>query len=210
MSLLTVSAVQDGSVYDPDVADLSILLLVYLGLWISAACIPAVMARSRGREPFGWFTIGLVISPLLAAIAVAVLPKLAEISEGAAATMRRCPSCAELVQPAAIICRHCGRELPVVDHDAYPPEVLEGWYRDATWRWRCEAHRRRVCSECAPDPDQRLAQHRHASERTVVRDGDDDRWYRDSAWQWRCSSHRRTVCKVCGPTPQGTASTSRG
>ena len=40
-------------------------------------------------------------------------------------TVRQCPSCAEMVKREAIVCRHCGRDLPVLacvaEGPAYPP-----------------------------------------------------------------------------------------
>jgi hypothetical protein len=35
-----------------------------------------------------------------------------------AAQLRKCPHCAELVQPAAVVCKHCGRDLEPIGADA--------------------------------------------------------------------------------------------
>ena len=43
-------------------------------LWALFALIPAAIASSKGRSPVGWFFIGVVLSPILAAVIVAVLP----------------------------------------------------------------------------------------------------------------------------------------
>lgn len=43
-------------------------------LWIVFALIPAVIAIGKGRSPVGWFFIGVLLSPILAAVIVSVLP----------------------------------------------------------------------------------------------------------------------------------------
>lgn len=43
-------------------------------LWTVFALIPAAIASGKGRSPIGWFFIGVLISPILAAVIVAILP----------------------------------------------------------------------------------------------------------------------------------------
>lgn len=45
----------------------------FLVIWGLFSLIPAAIANSKGRSGVGWWLIGLLISPLLAAIIVAVL-----------------------------------------------------------------------------------------------------------------------------------------
>lgn len=47
------------------------LLLVYAGL----AALAAGLARARGRNPFLWLGVGLIVSPVVAAVLLLVLPK---------------------------------------------------------------------------------------------------------------------------------------
>lgn len=82
--------------------------------WVLFAVAVGVFASNRGRSGFGWFFLSLVISPLLGLLFCAVsknlnAPIFATIPSER--THRKCPSCAELVLPEAIICKHCGREL---------------------------------------------------------------------------------------------------
>lgn len=69
--------------------------------WLVLAIVVGVIAGSRNRNGFGWFILALVISPLIAGILVLALG-----SSGKA-----CPQCAEKVQPAAKVCKHCGHQF---------------------------------------------------------------------------------------------------
>ena len=71
-------------------------------LWILLALAVGILAaREFGRSGLGWFLLALVLTPL-AGLLLFLLP----------ARRQPCPFCAELVQPAATVCRFCGRALP--------------------------------------------------------------------------------------------------
>jgi hypothetical protein len=74
--------------------------LVLLGL----AIVVGIAASVRGRNGVGWFFLAVVITPLIAGLLVLVLPD--------ANYSRKCPFCAELVRREAVVCKHCGRDLP--------------------------------------------------------------------------------------------------
>lgn len=83
-------------------------------LWLVAAIVVGVIASGKGRSGFGWFVLGVLISPLLAGIlALVVSSKKPErepisVSDG---TGRKCPMCAEMVRAEAVKCRFCGADL---------------------------------------------------------------------------------------------------
>lgn len=102
-------------------------LLVF---WVIFAVIVAIAANSRGRSAIGWFLLAILISPLLALIAVlvmgpgsrnAVQPAQAiNASPAVAADPRKaCPDCGEQVPVIARICRFCRYEFK--DVPANPP-----------------------------------------------------------------------------------------
>ena len=87
--------------------------MLYITLWIVLSILVALYAFARGHSTlnvFGFLLLGLVFSPLIALIASALIPPSDKslIDKGLA---KKCPHCAELVKPEAVVCSHCGREL---------------------------------------------------------------------------------------------------
>jgi hypothetical protein len=84
----------------------------FLVLAVLIGLIPAAIARNKGRSFVGWWIYGALLfivalphSLLMGGRGVEAVPA------GPAPTLRPCPSCAEMIQPAARICRFCGREV---------------------------------------------------------------------------------------------------
>jgi hypothetical protein len=50
--------------------------MFWLIIWLVLAVVVGVAANSRGRNGFGWFVLGIVISPLIAGLLLAILPDL--------------------------------------------------------------------------------------------------------------------------------------
>lgn len=86
--------------------------------WLGLSVAIGVWASNKGRNGFLWFLLGVVISPILAAIFLAVSADLSKPSSKATAidhpspqTHVQCPDCAELVRNEARVCKHCGCKL---------------------------------------------------------------------------------------------------
>jgi len=79
---------------------------LFIGMLIGGL-VGALIGRSRGRlvDGLGW---GIILGPI-GWLIVALGPDV-KIAQ-AAMRMRKCPSCAELVQPDAKVCKHCGRDI---------------------------------------------------------------------------------------------------
>jgi hypothetical protein len=84
--------------------------MVILFFWVGFAAIIAVIANNKGRNPAGWFFLALLISPLLAGLFLGVSNSV-NAQPIASGTMKPCPRCAESVQRAAQVCKHCGHEF---------------------------------------------------------------------------------------------------
>ncbi len=86
------------------------LVAIFAGLLGS---IPAMIAKSKGREAFVWWIYGTLLF-------IVALPHSLLLNRDQAAldreaiyngSMRKCPACAELVRREAKICRYCQTEL---------------------------------------------------------------------------------------------------
>jgi len=85
-------------------------------LWLAFAIVVGIAASARGRSGLAWFLIAVLISPLIALIAVLVMRNLAQTSwaqepHSTAPATKKCPQCAEQVMAEATICRFCRHEF---------------------------------------------------------------------------------------------------
>jgi len=71
----------------------------------------------------------------------------------AGGSMRRCPFCAELVKSEAIVCKHCGKDLPPMPVEEKKTIQIDPDDPYAPWDCiACGNHNERgtlVCSKCA-------------------------------------------------------------
>lgn len=79
--------------------------------WMLLAVIPAVIAHTRGLPVGVWFLYGVLIWPVALVHVFFATPDSVRIA-GNVPAPRRCPFCAETIQAAAIVCKHCQRDLP--------------------------------------------------------------------------------------------------
>lgn len=94
-------------------------------LWIAFSFVPALIAQNKGRSGGGYLLLSLLLSPLIGLLFALVAradPVALEKRTMQTGGMRKCPFCAELVKKEAIVCRHCGKDLPAyVKESAAPP-----------------------------------------------------------------------------------------
>lgn len=88
---------------------LALLIIAYAVL----AFIPAVVASDKGRPFLVWLIYGFLLFPIAFLHALLATPNQAvvdarKVARGAG---RRCPHCAEVILPAAKVCRYCGRDV---------------------------------------------------------------------------------------------------
>jgi FtsH-binding integral membrane protein len=91
-----------------------LLFLANLGLSFVAASV----ASNKGRTAAGFFFFSFFLSFLLAIIVLIALPPIEKVN---GFTNRRCPYCQEVIQAAAIVCKHCGRDVEALPQKVYTP-----------------------------------------------------------------------------------------
>lgn len=79
---------------------------MWLFVWLLCGIAAAMVASSKGRSAGGWFFLGLILGPF------GLLFALLAGKEGPAEGERKCPFCAEFIKREAIVCKHCGRDVP--------------------------------------------------------------------------------------------------
>lgn len=86
----------------------------YLVVAFFLGIIPAVIASKKGRSFLLWWFFGAMLFIVALPMAIFMKPLTNENLSG----MRKCPKCAEYVQPDATICKHCKSELvPLTDKE---------------------------------------------------------------------------------------------
>jgi hypothetical protein len=138
----------------------AIMVLLYVLIWIGiGGGIGAAIGSSRGRGGLG-FALGMLLG-FIGWIFIAVMEPSAEerlrrttelanvmqassgaIQQRPESADRACPWCAELIKPAAVVCRFCGRDVPRVEYSAPIPRAsqeLENWLRKVSPHQAAEA-----------------------------------------------------------------------
>lgn len=84
-------------------------------LWIAFCFVAGVIADRKGRSG-GWaFLLSFFLSPLIGIVVALLLrPSQKRLEKQALASgeVKKCPYCAELIQAAALKCKHCGSDVP--------------------------------------------------------------------------------------------------
>lgn len=85
----------------------------FLVIWSIMAGVVAMVAVSKGRTGWKWFLYGFAIWPI-ALVHILVTHRSTVVVEARAIQAGqavKCPHCAELIKPEALVCRFCSRDV---------------------------------------------------------------------------------------------------
>lgn len=96
--------------------------------WIICGIAASYVAKQKGKAAWAWFVVGIILGPL-ALLMVGLSPAApAKVNSHSAYTQpepaqRKCPFCAEDIKFEAIVCKHCGRDVPALPPPASEPLI---------------------------------------------------------------------------------------
>lgn len=82
-------------------------------VWLACAIACANIASNKGRSGLGWGLLGFLFGPFALLFAVIAGKDRDALDREALrwGEKRRCPACAEIIQPQARLCPHCRTEV---------------------------------------------------------------------------------------------------
>lgn len=88
-----------------------LVLIVIINLGLSG--VVAYVANQKGRSGGAFFALSFLLSFVVGILVVMALPALGSPADRASSSFRvACPHCREMILADALVCKHCGRDVP--------------------------------------------------------------------------------------------------
>lgn len=101
--------------------------MIFVVIWVICGVFGYMIADSRGGSGLMGALLGFMLGPIGVLCTFFMSGEQAkagqQIESGA---KKKCPRCAELVQPDALVCRHCGGEFEATTETTAKPAPLSG------------------------------------------------------------------------------------
>ena len=106
------------------------MILIFLVTLAVISCLPASIAKNKGRSFGSWWVYGFLLFPIALIHSLAMSKDVEGLEAQAIASgNRKCPACAEMVKVEAIICKHCGSKLEphIENSEKDEPTLIHKW-----------------------------------------------------------------------------------
>lgn len=110
-------------------------MINYVLIWLVFGVVSSIIASNKGNSGCGGFLLGVLLGPI--GLLIALFSSGNENSTNQSKNYtRRCPYCAELVHHQAIVCKHCGRDIPIIIEKKfeYQTQPYNNLGKNNTWK----------------------------------------------------------------------------
>jgi hypothetical protein len=118
----------------------------WLVLWLICGFISGVITQNRGHGMVLGCLVGVLLGPFGIILALVMKPNTVgiEAQQIHSGHQKKCPFCAEMIKVDAVVCRHCGRDLPVTDPVESMIEYCRQYIRENPEPYKLEWLRREL------------------------------------------------------------------